>query len=706
MKKKIRPSSNIIDSIGKNLIIDEISAIVELIKNSYDADAENVIINLEKNGEDLIITIEDDGHGMSLKTVEDNWMVPATSYKKNNKYSPLKNRRVLGEKGLGRYSVAILGNFLRLETIKDNEKTTLELDWDNIKKYKYLDEIEFDINTQKTCEKNGTKLIIKKKNYSIWSENKKLELEKELRKLLSPVTTLKDTFKVFLSFKNFEIYTSNDKETKIITEKTEILSYDLFEYYDYKIIANIDENMVINYSIYSENNKLLKQEKISKEETEKILSKDGANFPGPFSLEFRVFNREPSVISSMYEELKKENENLGKAEVRKLLNELSGISIYKNRFRIRPYGEERYDWLELNKRRYLNPTFRVSNSQINGIITLSDETFLIEKSARDGLQEDENFKGLKIITLEILSKLEIEKFQNKKQENKENSHENSLFDNLGKFDKFRENMKKVTSNLSEDTQEKIVKIIDEKEKEDLKNVTKIQDLIVKYEKHVTLGKIVNRIIHEGRKPISFFKNGCNFLKRETKKFLQTQSEESRNKIIQKTNEFEEQTNKIAKLFKSIEPLSSQRRQNSKETNLKETIMKSLAVYEAEFKEVKLETNLEDISAIVVDSEIQTALTNILENSLYWMNESEKPKKLIINLFKTKNNKAKIEIIDSGPGILEDDIKSKIIFEPGFTRKNNGTGLGLSIAGEALKRNGFQLQIMNYSEGAYLIMEEI
>jgi signal transduction histidine kinase len=706
MKKKIRPSSNIIDSIGKNLIIDEISAIVELIKNSYDADAENVIINLEKNGEDLIITIEDDGHGMSLKTVEDNWMVPATSYKKNNKYSPLKNRRVLGEKGLGRYSVAILGNFLRLETIKDNEKTTLELDWDNIKKYKYLDEIEFDINTQKTCEKNGTKLIIKKKNYSIWSENKKLELEKELRKLLSPVTTLKDTFKVFLSFKNFEIYTSNDKETKIITEKTEILSYDLFEYYDYKIIANIDENMVINYSIYSENNKLLKQEKISKEETEKILSKDGANFPGPFSLEFRVFNREPSVISSMYEELKKENENLGKAEVRKLLNELSGISIYKNRFRIRPYGEERYDWLELNKRRYLNPTFRVSNSQINGIITLSDETFLIEKSARDGLQEDENFKGLKIITLEILSKLEIEKFQNKKQENKENSHENSLFDNLGKFDKFRENMKKVTSNLPEDTQEKIVKIIDEKEKEDLKNVTKIQDLIVKYEKHVTLGKIVNRIIHEGRKPISFFKNGCNFLKRETKKFLQTQSEESRNKIIQKTNEFEEQTNKIAKLFKSIEPLSSQRRQNSKETNLKETIMKSLAVYEAEFKEVKLETNLEDISAIVVDSEIQTALTNILENSLYWMNESEKPKKLIINLFKTKNNKAKIEIIDSGPGILEDDIKSKIIFEPGFTRKNNGTGLGLSIAGEALKRNGFQLQIMNYSEGAYLIMEEI
>lgn len=44
MKEKIRPSSNIIDSIGKNLVIDEIAAIIELIKNSYDADAENVKI--------------------------------------------------------------------------------------------------------------------------------------------------------------------------------------------------------------------------------------------------------------------------------------------------------------------------------------------------------------------------------------------------------------------------------------------------------------------------------------------------------------------------------------------------------------------------------------------------------------------------------------------------------------------------------------
>lgn len=82
MKVKIRPSSNLIDSIGKNLIIDEISAIIELIKNSYDADAENVFIKFYQDRSNLFIEIRDDGNGMSFSTVENNWMVPATDYKK------------------------------------------------------------------------------------------------------------------------------------------------------------------------------------------------------------------------------------------------------------------------------------------------------------------------------------------------------------------------------------------------------------------------------------------------------------------------------------------------------------------------------------------------------------------------------------------------------------------------------------------------
>ena len=211
MKVKIRPSSNLIDSIGKNLIIDEISAIVELIKNSYDADAENVFIKFYQEGANLLIEIKDDGNGMSFSTVENNWMVPATDYKKKNKYSSKKKRRVLGEKGLGRYSVGILGNFLALETIKNSKKTLLKIEWDKIKNFQYLDEIEFEMEEKETNENNGTKLLIKKENFQLWDENKKKTLEKELKKILFPLKDKNDYFKIFLEYKNFEIYNKQKK---------------------------------------------------------------------------------------------------------------------------------------------------------------------------------------------------------------------------------------------------------------------------------------------------------------------------------------------------------------------------------------------------------------------------------------------------------------------------------------------------------------
>ena len=62
------------------------------------------------------------------------------------------------------------------------------------------------------------------------------------------------------------------------------------------------------------------------------------------------------------------NEYLGKREARALLNDYVGIGIYRNLFRIRPYGDSNYDWLELNQKRINNPTVKLSTNQIVGFI--------------------------------------------------------------------------------------------------------------------------------------------------------------------------------------------------------------------------------------------------------------------------------------------------------------------------------------------------
>ncbi|EKM3393721.1 ATP-binding protein, partial [Campylobacter jejuni] len=78
----------------------------------------------------LKFTIEDDGEGMSLETIKNTWMVPATSYKVNKQYSSKKKRVVQGKKGIGRYASAILGDFLRITTTDLNGMTSIiEIDW-------------------------------------------------------------------------------------------------------------------------------------------------------------------------------------------------------------------------------------------------------------------------------------------------------------------------------------------------------------------------------------------------------------------------------------------------------------------------------------------------------------------------------------------------------------------------------------------------
>ena len=130
MKSFFEPTGRLIMSIGKDLIKDPQAAIVELVKNSYDADASYVKITFKKILEDLIITIEDDGHGMSSDIVTGAWMVPSTDYKLKKQVSP-KGRKYQGRKGLGRYAVSILGNKLELMTICNGEKTTASFDWDD-----------------------------------------------------------------------------------------------------------------------------------------------------------------------------------------------------------------------------------------------------------------------------------------------------------------------------------------------------------------------------------------------------------------------------------------------------------------------------------------------------------------------------------------------------------------------------------------------
>ena len=146
---KIRPAGRHLLTIGRDLIQDSYAAVVELVKNSYDADASRVEISFEANpkNQGLKISISDDGHGMSRDVVLNKWMVPSTDDKLKRGKSP-NGRLMQGRKGIGRYAASILGDSMLLETTSENsEQTTILVEWSDFNKAEFLDDVELLIDT-------------------------------------------------------------------------------------------------------------------------------------------------------------------------------------------------------------------------------------------------------------------------------------------------------------------------------------------------------------------------------------------------------------------------------------------------------------------------------------------------------------------------------------------------------------------------------
>jgi len=122
---------------------------------------------------------------------------------------------------------------------------------------------------------------------------------------------------------------------------------------------------------------------------------------------------------------------LSKTDVKSMLIDQSGISIYRNDFRIRPYGDKGFDWLNLDSKRIQNPSMAIGSEQINGRISIESEekSGLKEKSARDGLYENASYFVLQRIADLSLNLLQKERFNyRQKRTRKKTNVIDKLFD--------------------------------------------------------------------------------------------------------------------------------------------------------------------------------------------------------------------------------------------------------------------------------------
>jgi signal transduction histidine kinase len=708
----IKPAANHILTIGKGIIKDSFTAILELVKNAYDADAEKVKINLSFKDKTSTIIIEDDGHGMSFQTVTEKWMVPSVQEKLRQKKSPYKKRPLQGRKGIGRYAASILGDDLLMKTTDKESLVTTELllDWREFATdKKFLEDVDILIESYKSSEKHcGTYLTIT--GNTIWSDIEIDELISSLKRLLSPFDEIDNDFSIYL-----EVQKSSSEKYLYFSEQIKPLP--ILEFYHYRVFGNVNllevnpnKQEVLIAKLTIENKHLSNILPLSIER--KILLKEGGKFCGLLQLDIRAFDLD--------EELK--IEGLSQTESKKQLQELPGIAVIRDGFRVRPYGDKKVDWLGLNERRFNNPTLRLSNNQVAGYVTVlqEEESHLEEKASREGFKENEFYQGLIEGVLSCLSELEPVRYKYRKQHNKGGRKPKSIkeqIEDASNFEKLNTKISTVLSSakVSDTVSKQVQQIIEEEAKEKIGQLEEIKKTIARYQGQVTLGKIMTVVFHEGRKPLNALKQHPRFISEWSKEFISifekggiiksNELELLYSKILDRLNDNKQQAEIFINIFKKLEPLANNKRLAAKEFLISKPIDDAFKLFESELSEKNISYSISgDIDSIHRGWEIdvQIAFANLIENSIHWLANSN-TKSIVVNI--TDNNSdITIDFKDTGAGIDESNIQSQDIFDPGFSTKEDGTGLGLSIAGEALERNNGKIEAVSCSNGANFIIK--
>ena len=702
---EIRPTGRHVLTIGEELIQDQYAAIVELVKNCYDADSPDAVIIFRSipNEDCLEIIVEDHGHGMSTNDIITKWLVPSTAYKLNERKSP-SGRIMQGRKGIGRYAASILGDDLQLRTIDSTgQETTLHLEWKRLAEVEYLDQVKVPIQTNTTDKAPGTILVIHSRlsENDYWTSATFQKLRFELKKLIPPKAdaTFDNDFEIILQFDNF-FHKAEDNTTEIIKP------YPILDFYDYQISGYIKAD--------GTGELLYENQKIKNGVIEHIPVDFGATECGALTIDIRVYDRDKDAIDQLIlRGLQDEKgDYVSKLQARQLLNEVNGIGVYRNGFRIRPLGDADFDWLRLNEQRVQNPSMKIGSNQVVGYVHVESEEIsgLEEKSARDGLKNNMAYTSLKDITCEVISLLEERRFLFRRKLGLSNPQKKierqleSLYD--------YEPLKKSVTNtlekagLASPVVEEIAEIISKEENKKNEAIEEIKRAVAVYQGQATLGKIVNIILHEGRRPLNYFKNQIPNLHFYGDRFEQLRDEESYDEIIQLTDGIADNAGIFVGLFGRLDPLSAKRRETKSSFSLSTELSGAVAVFENECKNQQIEIFVDcpdEIKFTGWKQDIYTIIVNLLDNSLFWIVEkNSKVREIYITVNNTVSGFA-IDYTDSGPGISDELLESGVIFEPEFTTKPHGTGLGLSIAGEAATRNGLTLTAVQRENGAHFIL---
>jgi signal transduction histidine kinase len=680
-KAQFRFSTDILSRLGEELNPNPDQGILELVKNSYDADSINCTIELlDTSVPGGTIHIFDDGDGMDIEGIKNGWLLLGKSSKLIRGNSSL-GRIPAGSKGLGRLAALRMGKIARLITRPKNQpgfQYELVIDWSLYDKAIIVEDVELTIDANQVSPeiKHGTEIFI---------ENLKVPVDRsEIRRLARNLILLADPFGDSpVGFKPSLIAPEFSDLEKLVEKR-------YFSDADYHLRAEIDKDGFASAVVEDWKGKELFSANHNELTAGRLLL--------PYRCPPAIFDIWIYLLDAA--NFSTRSTTIG--EVREWLKEFGGVHLYENDLRVAPYGNPGNDWLDMNLRRARSPEERPSTNTVIGRVSISNKNqTLLQKTDRSGFIEGDAFYELRLFAQDSMEWLANRRMDIARQRRVEEQAKNKQQSRRTKTQ-----LEQIVDKAPQSVKKELEQAINAYDRSRDKEVRDLRKEVQLYRTLSTAGITAVTFAHESSgNPIKVITQSILAIERRAINELGEKYEP----LLQKPVEgIKKSLDALAFLGSATLRLVDHEKRRIGRVELNQVILNVLDTFKPflDGRDVQVESELCVGTPFIRGSEaaIESIITNLINNSLAAFESANVIQRKIKIYTSVENNIFTLRVIDNGPGIK--GISLRDIWLPGKSTRPNGTGLGLSIVRDTAMDLGGKVDARTQSElgGAELIVQ--
>lgn len=640
-------SPDILRRLGEELVPQPEQGIVELVRNSYDADALACTVELldvdESGG---TVRISDDGVGMDEEAIRSGWLVVGRS-RKVTRYPTRLGRLPVGDKGLGRLAALRMGPNAELATRpkkSPGSEYRLLIDWRRVDSAETVEAVPFEIREVQTSEPPGTTIEIRDLRVRLG--------RREVNRLARSLLLLADPFEDSLGFTPRLVAPAFADLEKRVHE-----SY--FGEADHRLRATLDENGLARAEVLDWKGQLLW------EASHADLSDAPYEAP-PGTFDLYVFLLDSRTFSSR---------SVSIGEVREWLQVVGGVHLYHRGLRVHPYGDAGHDWLEMNLRRARSPEERPStNTSIGRVIVPDDDERLVQKTDRTGFIENDSFRNLQSFCADCLDWMARERVSAREKQRQRQRTQLSQ-----SVSRARRSVEVAIDQVPKRARQEVERAFGRLDRARDRESNALREEVQLYRTLATVGTTSAVFAHESAKPVRQIETMAKLARGRARKLLDRSDADEVERPLGRVIRSAEALRSFADL-----PLNLLKREKRRigRVAVHDTVTDVCDLFDPFLTDAKIAVTLDlvDASPAIRGSAaaLEAIVANLLTNAVnaFAAKNGVPPSRRVLIRTEISGNTLLLRVMDNGPGIR--DLSVKDIWLPGQSTVPGGTGLGLTI----------------------------